>query len=71
MFSIFPLVFEGFREGFAHMLMLLFGLVLMVSLGVTVYHVIQGEKDSAKKMFKWIFMGAVGMILIYVIGYKI
>jgi len=59
--------FSGFREGFANVILGIFGLILMVSLAVTITHVIQGERESAKKMFKWIIVGAVGFVLIAVI----
>lgn len=59
--------FRGFRQGFADVMMAIMGLVLMVSLTVTVVHVIQGEQDSAKKMFKWMIVGVVGLLLIYIL----
>lgn len=59
--------FSGFRAGFANVILGIFGLVLMVSLAVTIIHVIQGERESAKKMFKWVIVAAVGFVLIAVI----
>lgn len=61
------LAFEGLRRDFATLLMLIFGLIAMISLTVTVLHVIQGEKESAKKALRWMIVTAVGFILFTVI----
>lgn len=59
--------FYGFRQGFATVIQGVFGLILMFSLAATIIHVIQGERESAKKMVTW-FVGAVaGLILIEII----
>lgn len=70
MFIFIPstfLAFEGLRRDFATLLMLIFGLIAMISLTVTVLHVIQGEKESAKKALRWMIVTAVGFILFTVI----
>ena len=59
--------FSSFRAGFASFLLALLGIVCMVTLAVTIVYVIQGEKDSAKKMLKWVVVTAIGFILIEVI----
>lgn len=59
--------FSSFRDGFGTVILGILGLILMFSLGATVIHVIQGERESAKKMLKWVITGAVGFVLIYVL----
>ena len=59
--------FADFRAGFATFLLALLGIVCLVTLAVTIVYVVQGEKDSARKMFKWVIVTAVGFILIEVI----
>ena len=59
--------FRSFRQGFATFLMYVLGVVLMVSLVVTVIHVINGENDSAKKMIRWLVVAAVGLLLLAVL----
>lgn len=59
--------FAGFRQGFASVIQAIFGLILMFSLAVTVVHIIQGERDAAKKMANWVIAAVVGYILITII----
>lgn len=66
---ILPLTdpFSDFRAGFATFIMAIFGIVCMVTLGVTIVYIIQGEKDSAKKMLRWVIVTAIGFAFIEVI----
>lgn len=59
--------FSGLQHDFGTLLMLIFGLLAMISLAVTVIHVIQGEKESAKKALRWVITTAVGFILLMVL----
>ncbi len=59
--------FSGLQHSFGNLLLMIFGLVAMVSLAVTVIHVIQGEKESAKKALRWLVVTAVGFILLIVL----
>lgn len=59
--------FVEFRVGFANFLLAVFGAVCCVALAMAIIFVIQGEKDSAKKLIKWIVGSAVGFILIELI----
>jgi len=56
--------FTDFRRGFGLFLEALFGLVLLVSLVVTVVNVINNDREGARRMIRWIILGAVGFILI-------
>lgn len=59
--------FSEFREGFSNVILGIIGIILMVSLTVTIIHVIQGERESAKKMLKWIIVAAVGFLLVEIV----
>lgn len=72
MFELFILpldadAFASFRQSFAELLLALFGLVCMITLAVTIIYVVQGEKDSAKKVLRWLIVSAIGFLLISVI----
>jgi len=60
--------FAGFRYGFVSVVMALLGIAVMVSLTVVVIHVINGDKEGAQKMIKWLVATVVGLILINIIG---
>lgn len=60
--------FMDFRQGFAVVLMYIFGFVLLVSLVTTAVAAFKGDRESIHKMLKWIIVGAVGMILISVLA---
>ena len=66
---IFPLIdpFSEFRAGFANFILAVFGIVCMVTLGATIIYIIQGEKDSAKKMLRWVILIAIGFVFIEII----
>lgn len=59
--------FADYRAGFVVFVKALLGVVCLVALAVTVYHVIQGERDSAQKMFKWVVVSVVGFVLVEVL----
>ena len=59
--------FASLQHSFGTLLLLIFGLVAMVSLAVTVIHVMQGEKESAKKALRWLVVTAVGFSLILIL----
>lgn len=59
--------FASLQYSFGTLLLLIFGLVAMVSLAVTVIHVMQGERESAKKALRWLIVTAVGFILIWIL----
>ena len=61
--------FVGFRQGFATVIQGIFGLILMFSLAATIVHVIQGERESAKKMITWMVAAVAGFILIEIMRY--
>ncbi len=61
--------FADFRHGFANVIKAILGLVAMVSLAVTVIHVIKGDRESANKMLRWLIVTVVGYILIEVIAH--
>lgn len=66
---ILPLTdpFADFRAGFANFILAIFGIICMVTLGVTIVYIIQGEKDSAKKMLRWVIVTAIGFAFIEII----
>lgn len=59
--------FSEFRSGLADVLQGLFGIVLIVSVIVTVIHGIKGERDGVQKMLNWIIFAVVGFVLITVV----
>lgn len=59
--------FAELQHSFGTFLLLVFGLIAMISLAVTVIHVIQGERESAKKALRWLIVTAVGFILISIL----
>lgn len=59
--------FHGFRLGFATVIQGVFGLIMMFSLAATIIHVIQGDREAAKKMITWFVGSVAGLILIEII----
>ena len=59
--------FYNLQYSLGTLLLLIFGLIAMVSLTVTVIHVMQGEQDAAKKAARWLAATTVGFIIILVL----
>lgn len=59
--------FYNLQYSFGTLLLLVLGLMAMVSLTVTVIHVIQGEQDAAKKAVRWLVATTVGFIIILIL----
>lgn len=59
--------FKNFREGFANVLMTILGIGGAVSLIVTVLHIMNGDRESAKRFAKWLIAMVVGYTLLLVI----
>ena len=63
---------EGFGEftlGFARVIKYLLGILAMISLVVTVIHVMQGDREAAKKMVRWTVTFVAGFILVEIISH--
>lgn len=60
--------FESIRHGLARLLMAVLGLVAMVSLTLVIIHILQGDKEGAKKAAVWCIVTAVGFSLIAILG---
>lgn len=58
----------AFGDGLARFLRILIGIFGMVSLSVTIIHVLNGDREAAKKMFKWLIGCVVGFVLISVLA---
>lgn len=59
--------FKGFRMGLANVLMTILGIGGAVALIVTVLHIMNGDRESAKKFAKWVVAMVVGFTLLLVI----
>lgn len=60
--------FADFRNGFVSVVTAVLGIAVMVSLAVVVIHVVNGDKEGAQKMIKWLVATVIGFILINIIG---
>lgn len=68
---IYPLALGSIQEAqsgvatFLKAILVLFGII---SLGISIYRVIKGENESAKKMFVWFFCIAMAFVIIDFLG---
>ena len=60
--------FADIRRSLASLLSILLALVAMISLVAVVIHIIQGERDAAKKASVWLIVTALGFAFIEIIG---
>lgn len=60
--------FADMRSSLASLLQAILGLISMVALAVVVIHIVQGDRDGAKKAGVWCIVTAVGFTLISIIG---
>lgn len=61
-------LFTPYRTGLAGFLQVLLLIIGAVTLGVATYHVLQGDREAAKKYFVWIVVMALGFILLNIIS---
>ncbi|MBQ8482933.1 MAG: hypothetical protein IJ504_01350 [Bacteroidales bacterium] len=59
--------FAYIRTSLASLLMAVLGLVAMISLALVIIHVVQGDREAAKKVSVWFMATAVGFILISIL----